>query len=106
MLSNFFLLDFNESLESYIFNLIQNIKINKFKLLIDNMTIALVDHDKWSNQQKNFNFKSMITQFENKKLKFFRKRSKKCAHCEQESYSEQNCWHLHLNLRSDEWKSY
>ncbi len=46
MLSNLFLLDFNESLESYIFNLIQNIKINKFKLLIDNMTIALVDHDK------------------------------------------------------------
>jgi len=46
MLSNLFLLDFNESLESYIFNLIQNIKINKFKLLIDDMTIALVDHDK------------------------------------------------------------
>jgi len=106
MLSNLFLLSLNESLESYIFDLIQSIKINKFKLLINDMTIALVDHDKRSNQEKNFSFKSMIAQFDDKKPKFFRKRSKKCAHCEQESYSEQNCWHLHLNLRSDEWKSY
>ncbi len=46
MLSNLFLLDLNESLESYIFDLIQSIKINKFELLIDDMTIALVNHDK------------------------------------------------------------
>ncbi len=106
MLSNLFLLDFNESLELYIFDLIQSIKINKFELLIDDMTIALVDHDKRSNQEKNFSFKSMITQFNDKKLKFFRKRLKKCAHCEQENHSKQNCWHLHLNLRLNEWKSY
>ncbi len=106
MLSNLFLLDLNESLESYIFDLIQSIKINKFELLIDDMTITLVDHDKRSNQEKNFSFKSMIAQFDDKKPKFFRKGSKKCAHCKQEDHSEQNCWHLHSNLRSDEWKSY
>ncbi len=106
MLSNLFLLDLNESLESYIFDLIQSVKINKFELLIDDMTIALIDHDKRSNQEKNFSFKSMIAQFDGKKSKFFRKKSKKCAHCEQEDHSEQNCWHLHSNLRSDEWKSY
>jgi len=91
MLSNLFLLDLNKSLESYIFDLIQSIKINKFKLLINDMIIALVDHDKQSNQEKNFSFKSMMTQFDDKKLKFFRKRLKKCAHCKQESHSEQNC---------------
>ncbi len=46
MSNNLFLLDFNESLESYIFDLIQSIKINKFDLLINDMTITLVDHDK------------------------------------------------------------
>jgi hypothetical protein len=70
MLSNFFLLDFNESLESYIFNLIQSIKINKFDLLINDMIIILVNHNKWSNSEKNFSFKSMIIQFDNKKWKF------------------------------------
>ncbi len=80
MLSNLFLLNLNESLELYIFDLIQSIKINKFKLLINDITIALVDHDKRSNQEKNFSFKSMITQFDDKKLKFFQKRLK-CIHC-------------------------
>ena len=96
MLSNFFLLDLNKSLESYIFDLIQSIKINKFDLLINDMTIVLVNHDKRSNSEKNFSFKSMITQFNDKKRKFennseFRRKSKKCAHCEQEDHSEQNC---------------
>ncbi len=110
MLSNLFLLDLNESLKSYIFGLIQSIKINKFDLLIDDMIIVLVDHDKRSNSEKNFSFKSMIAQFDGKKRKFennseFRRESKKCAHCEQESHSEQSCWLLHSKLRSDEWKS-
>jgi len=67
MLSNFFLLDFNESLESYIFDLIQSIKINKINLFIKNMIIVLVDHDKRSNDEKSFSFKSMIAQFDDKK---------------------------------------
>jgi len=67
MLSNLFLLDLNESLESYIFELIQSVKINKFDLLIDKMTIVLVDHNKRSNSEKNLSFKSMIAQFEDKK---------------------------------------
>jgi len=109
MLSNLFLLDLNESLESYIFDLIQSIKINKFDLLIDDMTIVLVNHDKQSNSEKNFSFKSMIAQFD-KKRKFgnnskFRRKSKKCAHCEQEDHNEQSCWLLHSKLRSYEWKS-
>jgi len=69
MLSNLFLLDFNESLELYIFNLIQSIKINKINLFIKNMIIALVDYDKRIHDEKNFNFKSMIAQFD-KKSKF------------------------------------
>ncbi len=101
MLSNLFLLDLNESLEPYIFGLIQSAKVNKSELLIDDMTIALADHDKRSNQEEDFSSKSMVAQFGGKKPKFFRKGSKKCAHCEQEGHSEQNCWHLHPNLRSD-----
>ena len=46
MLNNFFLLNLNESLKSYIFELIQNVKINKFNLLINEMIIVLVNHDK------------------------------------------------------------
>ena len=110
LLSNLFLLNLNESLELYIFNLIQSIKINKFELLIDKMTIILVDHDKWANEEKNLSFKSMMTQFNDKKRKFennseFQRELKKCTHCEQEDHSEQSCWLLHLKLRSDEWKS-
>ncbi len=109
MLSNLFLLDLNESLELYIFNLIQSIKINKFDLLIDDMTIILVNHDKWSNSEKNFSFKSMVAQF-NKKRKFennseFRRKLKKCAHCKQEDHNKQSCWLIHSKLRSYEWKS-
>jgi len=106
MLSNLFLLGLNESLEPYIFGLIQSAKVNKSELLIDDMTIALADHDKRSNQEEDSSFKSMVAQFGGKKPKFFRKGSKKCAHCEQGGHSEQNCWHLHPNLRPDEWKSY
>jgi transposase InsO family protein len=110
MLSNLFLLDLNESLEPYIFDLIQSIKINKTGLSIENMTIALVDHDKRIHDEKNFSSKSMVAQFD-KKSKFrnnsrFRKRlNKKCSHCELEDHSEQDCWFLHSKLRSDEWKS-
>ncbi len=60
MLSNLFLLDLNESLESYIFKLIQSVKINKFDLLIDEITIVLVDHNKRLNSEKSLSFKSMI----------------------------------------------
>ncbi len=110
MLSNFFLLDLNESLESYIFDLIQSIKINKFNLLINDMTIILVDYDKRSNSEKNFSFKSMIAQFDDKKRKFennseFQRKSKKCVHCEQENHSKQSCWLLHSKLHLYEWKS-
>ena len=70
MLSNLFLLDLNENLESYIFDLIQSVKINKIDLFIENMIIALVDHDKRSNDEKSFSFKSMIAQFDGKKSKF------------------------------------
>ncbi len=70
MLRNLFLLDLNESLELYIFDLIQSVKINKIDLFIENMIIALVDHDKRLNDEKSFSFKSMIAQFDDKKLKF------------------------------------
>ncbi len=110
MLNNLFLLNLNESLESYIFNLIQSIKINKFDLLINDMTIVLIDYDKQSNSEKNFSFKSMITQLNDKKRKFknnseFQRELKKCTHCKQEDHSKQSCWLLHSKLHSDEWKS-
>jgi len=55
------------------------------------MIIALVDHNKQANEEKNFSFKSMIAQFDEKKRKFesnkFQKESNKiCSHCEQMSY--------------------
>lgn len=109
MLSNFFLLNLYESLKLYIFNLIQSIKINKFNLLINNMIIILINHNKWSNSKKSFSFKSMITQFNDKKWKFennneFQRELKKCTHCKQKDYSKQSCWLLHLKLHSNEWK--
>ncbi len=74
------------------------------------MTIALVNHDKQVNEEKNLSFKSMIAQFDDKKRKFknnskFQRELKKCAHCKQENHSEQSCWFLHLKLHSNEWKS-
>ncbi len=70
------------------------------------MIITLVDHDKQINEEKNFSFKSMITQFNEKKRKFesnkFQKELNKiCFHCKQASHDQQKCWYLHFNLRSD-----
>ncbi len=108
MLSNLFLLDLNENLESYIFDLIQSVKINKIDLFIKNMIIALVNHDKRSNDEKSFSFKSMIAQFDGKKSKFknsWKNLNKQCFHCEQSSHRQENCWYLYSKLRSEEWKS-
>jgi len=108
MLSNLFLLDLNENLELYIFDLIQSVKINKINLFIENMIIALVDHDKRSNNEKNFSFKSMIAQFDDKKSKFKNSQkslNKQCFHCEQSSHRQENCWYLYSKLCSEEWKS-
>jgi len=108
MLSNLFLLNLNENLESYIFDLIQSVKINKIDLFIKNMIIALVDHDKRSNNEKSFSFKSMIAQFDDKKSKFknfWKSSNKQCFHCEQSSHRQENCWYLYSKLRSEEWKS-
>ncbi len=73
------------------------------------MTIVLIDHDKWSNSEKNFSFKSIIVQFEDKKWRFknnseFQRKLKNCIHCEQKNHNDQNCWLLHLKLQSIEWK--
>jgi hypothetical protein len=70
MLNNFFLLNFNENLESYIFDLIQSIKISKFNLLIKNMIIILIDHDKRINNNEDSDFKSLVIKFNNKSSKF------------------------------------
>jgi len=48
-MGHLFLLGLNEGLKPYVFGLIQSAKTNKTKLSIDNMAIALVDHDKRSN---------------------------------------------------------
>jgi len=110
LLSNLFLLGLNESLEPYVFGLIQSAKVNKSDLLIDDMTIALADHGKRSNQEENSSFKSMVGQFGGKKPKSrnnskFRKNSDKtCSHCEQKGHSEQSCWYLNPKLRPEGWK--
>ncbi len=90
MLNNLFLLNFNKSLELYIFDLIQSIKINKFKLLINEMIIALINHNKWANEENNFSFKSIITQFNKKKLNFRNnsKIRKYFFHCEQKNHDQ------------------
>jgi len=96
MLSNLFLLGLNESLEPYIFGLIQSAKANNFELLIDEMAIVLADHDKRSNEEEDFSFKSMVVaQFGGKKRKIggkLRKGSNKtCIHCEQTGHEQQRC---------------
>ncbi len=73
------------------------------------MTIVLIDHDKWLNSEKNFSFKSMIVQFEDKKWRFknnseFQRKLKNCIHCKQKNHNDQNCWLLHSKLQSIEWK--
>jgi len=109
MLSNLFLLGLNESLEPYIFGLIQSAKVNKTGLSIEDMTIALVDHDKRIHDEEGSSSKSMVAQF-GKKPKSrnnsrFRKGSNKtCSHCELRGHSEQDCWFLHPKLRPDGWK--
>jgi hypothetical protein len=110
MLSNLFLLGLNESLEPYIFGLIQSAKVNKSDLLIDEMTIALADHDKRSNPEEDLSSKSMVAQFGGKKRRFgnnsgFRRESKNCTHCEQRGHNDQGCWLLHPKLRPIGWKS-
>ncbi len=69
LLCHLFLLGLNEGLEPYVFGLIQSAKTNNTKLSIDDMTIALVDHDKRSNQKESSNTKSMVAKF-GKKSKF------------------------------------
>jgi len=104
MLSNLFLLGLNESLEPYIFGLIQSVKVNKTGLSIEDMTIALVDHDKRSNDEEGSSSKSMVAQFGGKKSKFknFRKGSdKQCFHCEQPGHRQENCWYLYPKLRPE-----
>ncbi len=103
MLSNLFLLGLNESLEPYIFGLIQSAKVNKFELLIDEMAIALADHDKRANEEDDFSIKSMVAQFDEKKSKFRNnsKIRKFCSHCDQKSHDQQSCWQLHSKLRSE-----
>lgn len=95
MLSNLFLLGLNESLEPYIFGLIQSAKANNSELLIDEMAIVLADHDKRSNEEEDFSFKSMVAQFGGKKRKIggkLRKGSNKtCIHCEQTGHEQQRC---------------
>jgi len=103
LLSNLFLLGLNESLEPYIFGLIQSAKANKSDLLIGEMAIALADHDKRANEEEDSSSKSMVAQFGGKKSKFRSnsKTRKVCSHCEQKDHDQQNCWHLHSKLRSE-----
>ncbi len=92
MLSNLFLLDLNENLEPYIFGLIQSAKINKTGLFIEDMIIALVDHDKRSNDEEGFSFKSMIVYHHVKRAR--RKLDDKSLKCQFLSYEEVNQFRL------------
>ena len=53
MLGHLFLLGLNEGLEPYVFGLIQAAKAHKTELIIEDMAVALADHDKRSNHEEN-----------------------------------------------------
>lgn len=63
LLSHLFLLGLNEGLEPYVFSLIQTAKINKAELAIDEMAVALVDHERMSNQEESYSSKSTMARF-------------------------------------------
>lgn len=102
MLDHFFLLNFNEELKSYIFELIQSIKINNFILLIKSMIIALTDHNKRINHEKTF--KSLTVKFK-KKFNFRNNnqiRINYCKHCCSLNHTKEKCFFLNFKLRSEE----
>lgn len=104
----FLLLSLNEGLKSYVFDLIQSVKINKLKLNIDDMIIALIDYAKRFNQKKDFSFKSMIFKTNKRKFKNSSRNSSKsrkslnktCSHCDRKSHIKQKCFHLNSKLSS------
>jgi hypothetical protein len=108
-MDHLFLLGLNEGLEPYVFGLIQSAKISKTTLSIDDMTIALVDHDKRSNQEESFNTKSMVAKFDKKSKSRNNSKPRKdpdktCSHCELKGHNEKDCWFLHPKLRPEGWK--
>jgi len=109
IMGHLFLLGLNEVLEPYIFGLIQSAKTNKTKLSIDDMAIALVDHDKRSNQEEGSSSKSMVAKFGKKpksrnNSKLRKGPAKTCFHCEQRGHNKQDCWYLNPKLRPEGWK--
>ncbi len=83
-MGHLFLLGLNEGMKPYVFGLIQSAK-TKTKLSIDDMAIALVDHDKRSNQEESSNTKSMVVKFGKKDS------DKTCSHCELKGHTKQDC---------------
>lgn len=109
LLAHLFLLGLNEGLEPYVFGLIQSAKTNKTTLSIDDMAIALVDHDKRSNQEESSTSKSMVSKFGKKSKSRNNSKSRKgsdktCFHCEQTGHTKQDCWFLNPKLRPEGWK--
>lgn len=77
--------------------------MNKFKLLIKSMTVALTDYDKRSNHEKSF--KDLTVKFDKKSLSFrdnSKFKDKHCDHCDRKSHVKQTCFYLNLKLRSDD----
>ncbi len=104
MLSTFFRLGLKEDLEPYVFNMIQQARNNKVELEIDDLTIALVEHDKRVSQSEDSS-KAMAAKFgkQNKPTKNKGRGGDKerCEHCDWEGHSKDKCYYLCPNLRPE-----
>ena len=108
MLGHLFLLGLNEGLEPYVFGLKQAAKANKIQLNIEDMAVALADHDKRSNHEESS--KGLTARFGKPNSRDNSrnpdKRIPTCEHCKGRGHTKQRCYFLNPNLRSEGWEPY
>ncbi len=110
MLSCFFLMGLDEGLEPYTFGLIQAAKNSNKELDIDDMVVALADHDKRHNSEETV--KGLSAKFRHKSTSKTRNSERddskdlKCDHCKGFKHVKADCRYLHPHLRRKDWKSH
>ena len=118
LLSSFFRLGLNPDLEPYTFQMVNTAQMQKRELEIDEMIIALVDHN-WRQQfsedtkalaAKKRKSKSAVTEKENPTTPPSTKKDKGkkcCEHCGLARHAKKSCYYLMpANQRPVDWKPY
>ena len=114
VLSTSFRLGLKPDLEPYIFSLVEAARANMRELDVDEMMMALIDHD---NRQYNLeeSNKALMAKFNRKEKKEEDKKSKKgkkekntntskCEYCDGPGHNKTNCYYLNATNRPDNWK--